>query len=294
MSGGLVTATIYPSPLACCAYGPWQDGPMTAPEGPFFFIHVMKTGGTTFISQIGANFPPEAVYPSADPEPMKRMAQYLFLQPLQALTPEQLIEIRLFHGHLPFMATTLVGPGVITLTIIRDPVARTLSHLRHIKRGAQVAGVLPTQRYREMTLEEIYDDPLRFNGFIHNFQSKLFAMSAEDGVTNCSDVLEVDDRRLELAKQNLESVDVLGLSERHGEFVAEMRRRFGWNIEDIPNQQVSGETWDVSPEFRNRIAHDNAADMDFYAFAVELYERRNPSSEPDLPALSTSPPIGRG
>lgn len=247
---------------------------MDAPAGPFFFVHVMKTGGTTFISQIGDNFPPEAVYPSADVEPMKRIVAYMFLQPLQAQTPEQLGKIRLFRGHFPFLATTLVGPGVTTLTIVRDPVARTLSHLRHIKRGAQVAGVSPTQRYKDMTLEEIYDDPLRFNGFIHNFQSKLFAMTAEDGITNCSDVLEVDDERLELAKQNLASIDVLGLSERHGEFVAEVRRRFGWKVDDIPNQQVSTETWDASPEFRARIARENAADMDFYAFAVQLYEQR--------------------
>ncbi len=251
---------------------------MDAPAGPYFFVHVMKTGGTTFISQIVDNFAPEESYPASNVEPIKLIQAYLLLQPLQAQTPEQLSKIRLFRGHFPFMATTLVGPDVTTLTILREPVARTLSHLRHIKRGAQVAGVSPTQRYKDMTLEEVYDDPLGFNGFIHNFQSKLFAMTAEDGITSCSDVLAVDDDRLALAKQNLASVDVLGLSERYGEFVAEVRRRFGWKVDDIANQQVSTESWDASPEFQARIARENAADMDFYAFAVELYQQRRRTS----------------
>ena len=38
---------------------------MTAVEGRrFFFVHVMKTGGTTFRRHVDANFPgPGAVYP---------------------------------------------------------------------------------------------------------------------------------------------------------------------------------------------------------------------------------------
>jgi hypothetical protein len=38
--------------------------------------------------------------------------------------------------------------------------------------------------------------------------------------------------------------------------------------------RVSREGWDVSPAFRKRIAADNAADLDFYGFANDLYQRR--------------------
>ncbi|MCU1350988.1 MAG: hypothetical protein JWM05_197 [Acidimicrobiales bacterium] len=265
---------------------------MRGADGRFFFLHMMKTGGTTFISQIQANFAPEEVYPPADLEPAKRLAAYVFVEPLRTLSPERLAAVRLFCGHYPFFATTLVGP-VTTLTMLRDPVDRTISHLRHIKRGPVVSGVSPTQRYRDMSLAEIYDDPDRYNGFIHNFQAKLFAVGPDDGFSDLRHVLDVDAGRLSIAKENLEQIDVLGLSERHGDFVAEVRRRFGWAVDDIANQQVSTEEWEVSPELRARIQEDNVADMELYSHAVALCDRRRRESDTGRAATTTTASPGR-
>ena len=251
---------------------------MTAEEKPFFFLHVMKTGGTTFISQVQENFPAEEQYPVPGLEHRKRVSAYMFTKPVQDLTEEQKDRIRLYCGHLPFMATEMVGRPVTVLTLLRDPVERTISHLRHIQRGPIVAGLVPAQKYTTMGLEEIYDDEDRFTRFLHNFQVKMFAMTPEDGVGSSAAPLDVDDAHLAIAKANLDKVDVLGLNAHFNEFTAEVRRRFGWNVTDGPRMQVSSGEVDISPEFRARIAADNQADLEFYRYAVDLYERRKAGS----------------
>ena len=155
---------------------------MAPPNGPFFFLHVMKTGGTTFISQVQHNFPRDQVYPSPDLAGMPKLVAYMFPESIATLTPEERDRYRFYCGHLPFFATAMVGRPLTTLTILRDPITRTISHLRHIKRGAQVDGVSPNQRFCTMSLEQIYEDPDRFTRFLHNYQSKLFAMGPDDGM----------------------------------------------------------------------------------------------------------------
>jgi hypothetical protein len=99
-------------------------------------------------------------------------------------------------------------------------------------------------------------------------------MTIEDEPESYMDIVDVDDRRLEIAKANLEKVDVLGLSERHDEFVDDLKIRFGFGSQKIPNRRVSRESWDAAPALRRRIAEDNVQDLEFYEFGRRLYEQR--------------------
>jgi hypothetical protein len=228
-----------------------------------FFLHVMKTGGTTVAWQLKNVFPPDRRYPFTDGEP--RRLQYTMLDELRRLTPERRRCISFYSGHFPFVATEIVEPDV-TMTMLRDPIDRTVSILRHFRRGSGEC--------HGMALEEIYEHPLIHPLFIRNYQAKLFAMTAADRVECHRDVIEIDDQRLRVAKETLERVDVVGLTHRHHEFLDELRHRFGWRLGVVANQRVSTEGWDVSRAFRGRIAGDNPAEMEFYEHAVALYERR--------------------
>ena len=91
------------------------------------------------------------------------------------------------------------------------------------------------------------------------------------------DVLDVDAKRLEIAKRNLERVDVIGIQDRFEELLSELERRFGWRRAPVSNRNVDpGTPGDVPASFRLRIAEDNPAEMEFFEHARRLVEQRRP------------------
>jgi hypothetical protein len=234
-------------------------------RGTYFFIHVMKTGGTTFVQHIEENFQPHERYPGPERGPRRREA-YAMIDQLRALSPERMAEIKVYVGHFPFVASTFVTPTPTTFTILREPVARTISVLRHAKRYQA--------RMQDATLEQIYDDGFIFPMQIHNYQVKQFAMTPNDRLESHLDVIDIDRHRLDVARANLERVDLLGLHEHYDAFVAEVSNRFGWQCGPVTSLRVHNDHWKVSPELHARIVADNAADIAFYEYALELYGHR--------------------
>lgn len=243
---------------------------MTASQQRYFFVHVMKTGGATFRRHVYANFGEDEVFPDSRYDGDMRDAN-MDIEYLLTLPPERKAKIRAYTGHFPFVVTDLMEFDFVTLTILRDPVSRTISYLKHCKRYHK--------QHRHLTLEEIYDDPFFFPSFIHNHQAKVFAMTTGDKLESYMDVIDIDDRRLEIARRNLEHVNILGLNEHHQEFLDAVQRRLGWEIGQIPNQRVSEESWEVPDSLRKRITDDNAADLEFYEDARSEYGRRRALSD---------------
>jgi len=237
-----------------------------------FFVHVMKTGGATFRQHVYNNYGPGEVYPDLQvdfkPDDLYRpnfRISYLF-----ALEPARRARIRAYMGHFPYIVGELLDIDPLTLTILRNPVDRTLSYLRHCRRFHP--------QHRDLLLEQIYEDPFYYPKFIENHQAKVFSMTRADELISFMDAITVDDARLRIACDNLEKVDVLGLHEHYDEFLADIRSRFGWRFDDVPNWHVSEESAEVSAAFRQRIAADNAADMAFYRYAQDLHARRRAKS----------------
>ncbi len=249
----------------------------------FFFIHVMKTGGITFRRHLLQQFPPEEVYP--DPALDWRVPfdvdAYTSVERFMAIPRERRDVIRVYSGHVPFVLTEMMGGGFVSLTILRDPAERVVSVLKHFKR---LVG-----RYSDMTLEEIYDDPILFPHFFQNHQVKQFSVTEADrpkafaAAANAGDPaqpatpIEVDSVRVDLAKANLARVDVVGLNSGYSEFVDELHARFGWwpsGVDLEVRENASSESWRADDSLIARIVADNEADLDFYEFAQQLVERR--------------------
>ena len=155
-----------------------------------------------------------------------------------------------------------------TLTLLRDPVDRTVSMLKHVKREFE--------RFGGLELDEIYDDDFVFEHFVENYQTKVFAFTQEERASTIASLepdsavaahllepqvsagpkdrprrIAINDQRFEQAKSNLARVDVLGLSERYGDFLDELHARYGWWPEGPkkPAQaNISTESWAASPE----------------------------------------------
>jgi hypothetical protein len=222
----------------------------------------MKTGGATLRRHIYANFETGTVYPVPKRDDMSRAS---LIESLLGLPPERRATMLGYMGHFPYVASQLLGCEPVTFTIVRDPVERTISYLKHCKRYHD--------QHRDLSLEQIYRDPFYFPCFIHNHQTKIFAMTADDRLESYMDVIDIDDRRLAIAKENLAKVDILGLQEHYDEFVDELRARFGWRFDRKGKRRVSREPWEAPPGLRERIAADNAADVAFYEHAKQLHEQ---------------------
>src|SRR5215471_6192155 len=102
----------------------------------FFFVHVMKTAGTTFVLQLGSEFPGSAMYPTGgiDWHDPNDVAPYMSVPRLLALPPERRAQIRMYSGHFPYFACEQVDSQLVTLTLLRDPVERVVSMLKQLKR----------------------------------------------------------------------------------------------------------------------------------------------------------------
>lgn len=267
---------------------------------PFFFVHVMKTGGTTFAFHVLQQFEDREVYPSEtiDRRGPTDFASYVAIERLRNVPAERRREVRVYMGHYPYAAIDLIEPEPVVITLLRDPVERTVSALRHFQRL--------TPRFAESSLEQIYDDALIFHLFVHNHQVKLFALTMADapaafaslkfsaaagalGAGSGSDfdaasaTITVDQSRLDLALHNLERVDVLGLSHDYEGFVGLLRSEYGWWR--APEADLRGRA-NVSPgeatvgeAFRRRIVDDNRAEMEFFARACDLAVERRASDE---------------
>src|SRR5207244_5658466 len=103
---------------------------MTAERRRFFFAHVQKAAGTSLFVQLQRHFERDEIYPDASdmtPGP----APILFVSHLCDRYRVRRDRIRVVTGHFPLRASELLGDDFVTLTVVRDPVERTLSFLRH-------------------------------------------------------------------------------------------------------------------------------------------------------------------
>jgi hypothetical protein len=231
----------------------------------YFFVHVQKTAGTSLTIRLGTQFRPAEIYPDeTDGEPFTVMPQ---------LEPSVLVErwrarrdeIRVVTGHFPLCAVELLDAPFHTFTVLREPVERTLSYLRHHRKM--------TKADRQLPLEAVYEDPLRFDGLIHNHMVKMFSLRLEEMTGGCMTPVDFTDEHLERAKDALRTIDVVGLQEDFESFCSDLARTFGWDLGD-PLVANHTDGVDVDDAFRERIAADNALDVALYEFARALVEQR--------------------
>jgi hypothetical protein len=235
---------------------------MVADHRTFFFLHVMKTAGTTFNQYLDQKFDPAQVFPG--PTSWKGDGGYWHIDKILSLTDEQRSSIRLFRGHFPFIiAERFRTPDYVILSILREPVDRTISFLAMRQR----------RRAPHLSLEAIYDDAVTFENFIHDHMTKVFSFTPADSPRTYFDPMVVDDTRLDIAKRNLARVDVLGFQDRLDDMLAALHRRFAWRLDGVSSRNI-GQNPEVSAAFRRRIEDENRFDLALYEYAQELHAAR--------------------
>jgi hypothetical protein len=256
------------------------------PVPRYFFVHVMKTGGRTLLHHLRDNFQPDEMYPS--PELDIRLDgdtvdiwHHARISRVLSIPRERRRRIRIYSGHYPYVVSTLVGDDLTTMTVLRDPVERSISLMRQFRRKGLPAGTgsEPSAPGERPTLEQVYDNPFVYDTLLHNHQTKIFSTREDDALDTYMDVFDVDEGRLALAKENLANVDIIGLTEQYNGFLDELADRTGWLIERELRKNVTPaeDIQPVSESLRQRIVEDNALDIELYEYAKQLIESRRAS-----------------
>jgi hypothetical protein len=102
---------------------------------------------------------------------------------------------------------------------------------------------------------------------------KMFALTTDEMTDGMLTAIDFTPAHLERAKQQLETVDVVGLQEDFEGFCEELERQFGWPL-GPPFYANRTSPVDVPSSFKARIAADNAMDVELYDFARELVQAR--------------------
>jgi hypothetical protein len=229
----------------------------------YFFVHLQKTGGTTLIHRLARQFRISEIYP--DDSDVAVVGPTISVDHLLERWPVRREGIRIVTGHFPLCTAELLRAHFTTLTVLRHPVARTLSYLRHHREL--------TPADRDKPLEAIYEDPIRFHGLIHNHMVKMLSLTTVEMTDGALSHVSFTEARLARAKENLAKVDVVGVQEQFSEFWDELSVRFGWRLGALAASNRTTPV-DVPDSFRRRIAVDNAFDIELYQYALMLLDQR--------------------
>jgi len=232
----------------------------------FFVVHLQKTAGTTLRDRFRATLPDRSIYPHRSDGP-NILHAIISLSHLLERWQVRRDEIRLIAGHFPLSTVQLLNAEFVTCSILRPPVDRTLSYLRHQK---QV-----NKKDRCKSLEEIYDDPFRFNGLVRNHMTRMFGIGTEQMRVGDGALTDVPDTEelLERAKRGVAGLTAFGLQPRFEEFWQRFARQFGL---DQSASVVSNATKPENAPLHliDRIMKDNPLDLQLYDFAERLYDER--------------------
>jgi hypothetical protein len=239
---------------------------MTADASPpVFFVHMQKTAGTTLYVRLRRHFGDDAVYPTSSDQRVHKASirTDLLLDRLR----EQPDGMRVVAGHCPLCVTEMVDRPFTIITVLRDPVERTLSALRDMSEREP--------RFSGWPLEKIYEDPIFFPCLIENHMVKMLAIRPDEMTDGLLTPLAFTDAHLERAKTALdERIDVWGLQEHFESFCGELTRRYGWDL-GPPRVTNASRPVEVSDHFRERIARDNERDVELYRHALAAHGRRS-------------------
>jgi Sulfotransferase family len=254
------------------------------------FIHVMKTGGTSIYRALGELFPLEARYPAESTN--RAVGKKVDLRDLQARIAAADPPVRFVSVHMPAWVAEAFAPNHLRVTVLREPMSRTLSHLQQEARTGTLSN----------DIEVIYDNPL-YRRRLANYQTRVFSMTeahqlaAEENrrvfdrriadgseearaelermfkafmATAVSSDDELTEQDLTDAVERLDRFDVVGTTDRLDEFVRRIEARLGTELPGIGRDNVTLDDQPVSAGLLDRIRADNVLDFELYDHACRL------------------------
>jgi len=229
------------------------------------FLHIPKAAGTTLHRIIERQYPPATLLTfGADAQGSVRK--------FKELPEARRAEIQVLKGHMAFGLHEFFPQHATYITILRDPIERTISYYYHILRNPThylYQRVVP----QELSIEEVVCGEMTPD--LDNGQTRLLS-----GVWNDVPCGRCTSDMLEQAKRNLrDHFAIVGLAERFDETLLLLRRVFQWRWRGLFYVRAN-----VTPNRprRDRFPHStleslrkyNELDIELYEYAQGLFEEQ--------------------
>ncbi|TVS09130.1 MAG: hypothetical protein EA423_00500 [Phycisphaerales bacterium] len=176
--------------------------------------------------------------------------------------------VRFFEAHCAFgIHERLPGPHRY-MTIIREPVDRTLSVFGFCKKK----GFIDANTTLDQFLDSLPENPVWQTN-----DAQIRYLAGERGVIDTRPVGAVDREMLELAKKRLDEMFFVGVMERFDESVVLLGRQLGWRGLAYGRSNVNRERTkphELDYAQRELILSHNRLDTELYEHARDLLQRR--------------------
>lgn len=249
-------------------------------ERMVYFLHIPKTSGTSLHQSFQRACGVESVSPQ------------LLWDDLVGGTYQPSERTRVITGHFGGFLPLWLKQWPRIITILRDPMARAVSHINHVQRDpghplhTLSAGLSVSQYCEHPALRRT----------VENFQSRYLASldfalalmprpsdrqgrephgSVSVGFENALYSLDKDTGLLEAAIRALDAIDAVGICEAHGTSLRVFARVLGWNVEplefglNLSNGQKTVQ--DLSSAERDVLMSLNLIDAQVYGQALARF-----------------------
>jgi hypothetical protein len=241
-------------------------------EPVLVFIHIPKAAGTTLGRILRHHYPGGAYDDGANAFTRLEQAEaHLAAAAAKA-------DMGAISGEITFGLAARFPVGARVVSILRDPVERTLSQYYYFRR-AMGRGLVPPwlpPPPGDLSLEQCLEE----GGYIlDNLQTRMLC-----GLVSPYDPLPPD--ALERAKDNLrQRLAYVGTTERFDEFLALLNLELGWPTLPYRRARVyrrSPERQSATAAGLRLVEEHNALDRELHAFAGELLDRSLARAGPEL------------
>ncbi|MBD2462786.1 sulfotransferase family 2 domain-containing protein [Oscillatoria sp. FACHB-1407] len=236
-------------------------------EDVLYFPHIPKTAGMTFRTILEDQFHNDDVCPATLNAQLKDYSQADYEK------------YRLFRGHINYVdiPQILSHKHLLLVTVLREPVARVISHYEYIRR---MPGDPHYDMVKDMTLEE-FAQGMPVGRLGKNVQTYYIAKLAQFDLNHLS-----PDEVFDLAKKQLDRLAFVGILERFQDSLFLLSYIFGWKPiintrrENAAKDKKSKE--EIPPSTIELIKQNSLLDIDLYQYAKELFETRFAEMQRDL------------
>jgi hypothetical protein len=227
-----------------------------------YFVHIPRTGGTTLHELLASRFP-------ADRSRKGGSRRDVALD-LRRTHPGELAGLRLMSGHHDTNVTALLGRRPIFVTLLREPIARTMSWYEILKRMPEHA---LHRAACTMTFLEFLRTPDAAAEANRQTRQIAGAMDAPAGRS-----LPSGGSLLDLARECLSDFAFFGLRERYDDSLRLLAHTFHWRPFDRP--PLLNPSGAVNHRLRlgarelELVQERNVLDLELWAYARRLFRDR--------------------
>lgn len=174
-------------------------------------------------------------------------------------------DIRFLTGHYPFMAGEFLTPPIQYYVFLREPVARTVSNLRHFQRNYP--------ENQSLSLAEVFE---KHKVHLKNLQTRFLAISKPAQIKEFYRPDIIAERHLEQAKENLKKCTFIGITEKFTESIAIAEILLGAKLGHQLKRNVAPAIKQAPIDFslRKEIESYLKLDLELYHYALSCFEKQ--------------------